>query len=926
MDLQTLSWKFHIEREELHVWCVDVDNVPVLVRVNLGIPFFIHVKASAVSRRELESRSHTFRFTFSETKRKDIYYYGPEIPMWKLDFSSYSNLLEYSKAHHWGIYDRHIPMERRILTHINATFACKITLKRTIKPKTKISTLSQEYLVHLDWITPHQGYLTTTKPSLMVFDIECYSYKHKQFPVALQLPNAVYLISVLFSREEGHLEKHVLLLGDCEEIEGVSVERFGDEVALYQGFGALVKKLDPDIISGYNQNGFDFPYMNDRLRLFDEEWPEGVTRFHGVPPEFYVNKKEKARVPGGISGRVNVDMLKVVQSLYETELPSCSLNDAAKAFLGKEKHPISALQMFETYKCFQDVDKALQNGLNEDDWDRNSPRNISEEMFLDIVHPSVRQEVISRYEDSRREMTKVVLYCVQDSQLVVDLFYKLHVMLILIEFSNVAGVNMEDYFSKGTQHRGFSLIYDLAYREGFSLGPIPRYAGGEKYEGAIVQTPVPGVHDYVPSLDFKSLYPSAIMAGNTCYTTCVKDVSKLKKDQYSVVPCDGKEHYFVKKEVREGILPRLMKYLIEERGRVRSIKTDDELEKLSIHVRQWALKITANAMYGMLGVSSNMGKLPLREGAESITSMGRRLITSAVDLFHEKYGIKVVYGDTDSIMFTIPIDKDHPEKGNVSGKEMVALGFQMEEESKTMFGHPDLYMEFEKAGRMFCVKKKHYVFWNTDFETGELLPVESKGALKFVGGKLARKETCGWLRRTLVWIYRHIITGGSPRDLLLLIKEEISNMERGDIPVSDFVMSNKVKAPNIKESSLGALWKRMTSLGRHPQVGDSVSYITAVPETRTAKVGEMRRDVLEFFDQNLKVNYIYYMRNLMSEFVDSVWENAYGDKLPPKKVGKDKIRLTKGKVDIYRPVTSLVKGYIHNELDKYLDLLLKELP
>jgi DNA polymerase delta subunit 1 len=89
---------------------------------------------------------------------------------------------------------------------------------------------------------------------------------------------------------------------------------------------------------------------------------------------------------------------------------------------------------------------------------------------------------------------------------------------------------------------------------------------GEKFEGAIVIEPKRGYYTHpIATLDFASLYPSIMMAHNLCYTTFVpteKEAAKFSPDQIQKTP-DG--YWFIRKEVKKGILPIILEELIGAR-------------------------------------------------------------------------------------------------------------------------------------------------------------------------------------------------------------------------------------------------------------------------------------------------------------------------------------------------------------------------
>jgi len=157
-------------------------------------------------------------------------------------------------------------------------------------------------------------------------------------------------------------------------------------------------------------------------------------------------------------------------------------------------------------------------------------------------------------------------------------------------------------------------------------------------------------------LDFKSLYPTIIIAKNLCYTTqtTMAEIKKrgwIEEEDYIVTPTPVK-HYFVTTKHRKGILPSILEGLLDDRQAVKDeIKiTKDQLMKSILDGLQLALKISANSLYGFTGA----GFYPNRDISEAVTAFGQVFIKLAKKLCEEKYtkakgnilDTICVYGDT----------------------------------------------------------------------------------------------------------------------------------------------------------------------------------------------------------------------------------------------------------------------------------------
>ena len=72
-----------------------------------------------------------------------------------------------------------------------------------------------------------------------------------------------------------------------------------------------------------------------------------------------------------------------------------------------------------------------------------------------------------------------------------------------------------------------------------------------------------------------------------------------------------------------------------------------------LDIRQTALKLTANSMYGCLGFANS--RFYAHPIAAMVTALGRETLQRTVDKAQQEVGLDVIYGDTDSIMINTRI-------------------------------------------------------------------------------------------------------------------------------------------------------------------------------------------------------------------------------------------------------------------------------
>ena len=186
-----------------------------------------------------------------------------------------------------------------------------------------------------------------------------------------------------------------------------------------------------------------------------------------------------------------------------------------------------------------------------------------------------------------------------------------------------------------------------------------------KYKGGYVLEPEIGLSHKVVLLDIKSSYPSSIVKFNICFSTL--PYWKTEENGYTkeLIPeysrliqkypkCDPKE--------TPGVISSIAAILLERREQIQHQLKEEKTPyiKSCLKAKQLALKLIANCMYGCLAFQTDSSLFFARPLAKLVTACGRLVLKEALSQVkktskRKKWGLKVIYGDTDSIMIKMPL-------------------------------------------------------------------------------------------------------------------------------------------------------------------------------------------------------------------------------------------------------------------------------
>lgn len=803
---------------------------------------------------------------------------------------------------HGDVVEFDIGHVRKLLTDIDIThcqwFKC---VGRQVSPNEKVTTLDQEYRVKYRTIRSSDCKLVP-RPLFCSYDIEEYSNNHNKFPEAWDSRDDINMMSVVFARDGDAAELwavYVIVVCDYiltkEQEENSIVLRVEDRIELIKTFAALVNKHNPDIFTGYNILAFDNKHILAKLGIYGEKMPNIGRMLGAFSDKDGVNWSSSANKGKDLHwfkapGRAFVDFYE--HCTRNEKWPVYTLDHACKAILSKfpelRKKPIAPKEQFRIYKAVLDT-----NHLPRDDPER-------------II--------------ALKDMGKFVEYCKFDSTLVLHMAWITNWWIGLREMCNAVGSGLQDLLTRGQQNRVLSLLYHHCTKEGIVLD---KRAKEEifYYEGGLVQQPQLGVTDLSPTLDFKSLYPSVMIGYNLSHNTLIhpdnwhkytedqviiakplvgdQDIDSMddfdaKKLKLEEIAWEEAEFHFIKKEVKEGVVPKILKLLLSERARVRGLQKTVERGSTMWVVyeqRQLALKVCANSIYGFMGVKRG-GKRSCLEISATTTYFGRERITYTIDwiidnahkiiteYYKEKgwelipnhvYTAELVYGDTDSCMMHfpgVPLEHIYPLSYHISSlatREHTHLG--------------PLELEMEGVFKICCIAQKHYakfLYNNPSEGKPDIYESEDGKPLLHVKGLTpVRRDSCDYVRNVMSDILYTVMTGGTYGKCLDIFLRSVRDLYMGNIPTEKLIITKSMGAHyKNANATMNVFAQQMAVQGQTINPGERHEFI--VVNNPGEKKVAMKMVLVTLYNatderKRAKIDAEYYFGNLLKKKIDRLF-------------------------------------------------------
>ena len=598
-----------------------------------------------------------------------------------------------NKVHIWDDKSGHVVVPYKRYAYVKDNYGTHVSLygdrlKKVYKWEKGLKGL-HESDINPETRTLIDMYTNSEEPStghkIMIIDIEV--EVTEGFPSPQKAPNKITSIAIHDSVTDHYWcfvldEQSKLQRSDWGK--NVTVETFDKEFGLLQRFYAKYLEIRPTIITGWNVDGFDIPYLYNRSQqIVGKNIADCLSPISKV---FYNKYREKYM----IAGVSCLDYLMLYKNFTFSSKPSYRLDEIGKSEVGTSK--------------------------------------ISYEGTLNDL-----------YENHLEDFVK---YNIHDVRIVKKLDDKLDFIDVARGICHVGHVPYEDIVYDSRFLEGAILVY-MKKLGVVAPNKTPRedVKKDKKFAGAYVQDPQKGRHDWVYDLDITSMYPSIIMSLNVSPEMKIgkvvgwnpEEFIRGKNKTYSIQMNGKKKGQFTETELKDffdknqvsisnngilyrtdkqGLIPTLLSEWFDKRKEFRKLakKFGDEGDEEKygyFNRRQHIQKIVLNSMYGVLGLP--VFRFYDLDNAEATTLTGQSLIKFTRKLVNHFYNKELgtekdycIYIDTDSVFYSAVPLIEHRFKGEMSD---VMMTQRINEIATEVQGF--LNETYDYFAQKFCNLNKH---------------------------------------------------------------------------------------------------------------------------------------------------------------------------------------------------------------------------
>ena len=412
---------------------------------------------------------------------------------------------------------------------------------------------------------------------------------------------------------------------DSSKYPNVEYEKCFDEEDLIRQFLDVWNKIDPDVVTGWNIQFFDIPYLVNRItRVCSEQTARRLSPWYKITSKV-VTSHGRAQTIFDLIGVSILDYLEMYKNFTQNKRESYRLDYIAHIELKEKKLD---------YSEYQTLHKLYQENYQ-----------------------------------------KFIEYNIKDVKLVDGLDNQLKMIEMVLAIAYDAKVNYRDVFAQ--VRLWDTIIHNYLIDRNIAVPPKKYQNKFAQYAGAYVKTPQTGMHKWVVSLDLVSMYPSLIMqynlspetlVGGPPITTSVDDLLKDKWPYFDPMYCFAANGHLFKK-TQKGILPEILERMFQDRDMAKKkmlkykkeleeCNNSDEKKRLKQKVKKYDVfqktkKVQLNSCYGALG-NQYFRFYDLRI-AEAVTLSGQ-LVIRWIDQQVNQYLNKLL--KTDGIDYIIASDTD----------------------------------------------------------------------------------------------------------------------------------------------------------------------------------------------------------------------------------------------------------------------------
>jgi len=428
--------------------------------------------------------------------------------------------------------------------------------------------------------------------------------------------------------------------GDYEKQGNENYVKCKDEWTLCKTFLKDWQDNYPDVVSGWNIDYFDIPYLVNRFnRILGEDETKKLSPWNNVWEKSFVHKGQQKKVYN-ITGIAALDYIE----LYRWYAP------AGKSQESYSLNHISSVELNETKLSYEEFD-------------------------------NLHQLYKLNYQ-------KFIEYNIKDVELVVKLEDKLKLIELALTLAYDTKCNYEDVFAQTRMWD--SLIYSYLLEKKIVVSPKEIQRKEAAFEGAYVKEPQVGMHNWIASFDLDSLYPHLMMMYNISPETLIEH-SNYTDEMRQIIANGVSVDDLLQQKVNtkglkdvtitpngqffrtdiQGFLPKMLEEMYEDRKKFKKLmlkckqeyideknpRKKEEIGKLVARYNnlQLAKKVSLNSAYGALGSQYfRFYDLRMALGVTMAGQLSIRWIENKINLYMNKL-LKtngqdyVIASDTDSI-------------------------------------------------------------------------------------------------------------------------------------------------------------------------------------------------------------------------------------------------------------------------------------